>query len=333
MSVQGREHETLAYAKRFLALQDLAREQISPSRHPALIYEMERIAAHLQMDLPRACTMVSRQMEAVVDRATRLANPLTLAACEASARDIPAAREVLAARTNAENREAIEALSPDWEVDSVLAEFLDDWESAYLILRGVEERMPPEHADALVTDQSLILRSRLALAAAWTDRIDEARERIASTPLDCAFCVRTRGTIEALAGDATAAARWFDAAQALAVRLPSVYGERAQALLILKDWPAAIQQAHIAARLAPNWVDPKKYWGDALLEQGKFTEALMRYRQAEKLAPNWGALKIAMGKAYVAAGKTERAREYWEKAARLPLSPQDRAALDGLLSD
>src|SRR5690606_29566837 len=103
--------------------------------------------------------------------------------------------------------------------------------------------------------------------------------------------------------------RWFDSAQRLTEKLPTVYGERARALLILKDWPAAIEQAQIASRIAPRWAEPKKYWADALVEQRNFDAALVKYREAEKHAPNWGALKIAMGNAYAASGQTQLARE------------------------
>lgn len=330
----GHEQETWTYAKRFLALKHLAREQISRSRYPALVREQETIVAQLEMELAKGCQIAAKETDAILDRTWRMIRPINVATCHTLARDVPAAENALVdAGVDDEARAALVALAPDLEIESSIAEALDDWETMYAILNAVREKMPAQPADPLMTDPSFALNSRIALAAAWTGRIEDARQAIATTPLDCAFCVRTRGTIEALAGDASEMNRWFDSAQRLTEKLPTVYGERARALLILKDWPAAIEQAQIASRIAPRWAEPKKYWGDALAERQDFDAALVKYREAEKHAPNWGALKIAMGNAYAASGQTQLAREKWEQAAQLPLSPGDRSAVERLLRD
>jgi predicted TPR repeat methyltransferase len=52
-----------------------------------------------------------------------------------------------------------------------------------------------------------------------------------------------------------------------------------------------------AAKLAPNWADPLKYWGDALAGEGKRDRALAKYDSALKLTPKWHELGQARARA------------------------------------
>ena len=58
-------------------------------------------------------------------------------------------------------------------------------------------------------------------------------------------------------------------------------------------YQAAEVKLREAVRLAPNWADPLKSWGDMLAAQGRRDEAIAKYDAALKLAPNWAALRAA----------------------------------------
>jgi tetratricopeptide (TPR) repeat protein len=54
-----------------------------------------------------------------------------------------------------------------------------------------------------------------------------------------------------------------------------------------RQFASAEERFSKAARLAPNWADPLKYWGDPLAAQRKPREAIDKYDAAWKLAPKW----------------------------------------------
>lgn len=331
----GREGKALHYMTRLLDAEDVARRQINPERVEQVLLSARSTQAMLQRDMTRACDLARQGMDNPSGSLTQMLAPLTLVDCYGLARDVRAARQLLAdvgLDDPVRMREHIAELSPDAELESGLAAALDDWETAYLILKDVVAAVSePNQPTGPLIDQTFLTNANLALAAAHTGRISEAREIMADAPNDCTACVRVRGTIEALAGDATAARRQFETAIQQGANLPATYGEYAEALVILRDWRGAIAQAQKAARLAPRWADPHMAWGDALVGLGELRGAIGRYREAERLAPNWGAAKLALGRAYSTLGDDARARDARAKAADLPLSPGDRAEVGRLL--
>ena len=64
-----------------------------------------------------------------------------------------------------------------------------------------------------------------------------------------------------------------------------------QLLLQARRYGSAEAKLSYAAKLAPNWADPLKYWGDALAGEGKRDEARGKYDAALKLAPHWDELR------------------------------------------
>lgn len=58
----------------------------------------------------------------------------------------------------------------------------------------------------------------------------------------------------------------------------------------------AIEKYSEANRRGPQWADPLKAWGDALLAQGHAGQAASKYNAALKHAPNWVELKSARDK-------------------------------------
>ncbi len=186
--------------------------------------------------------------------------------------------------------------------------------------------------NAQQADPTAVTRASLAVAQARSGRTAEARATIAPTALDCAPCVRARGTVEAYAGDARAADRWLDKAARLTPSLPAAHNDWAEAYLVRHDPAKAIVQAKLAVKKGPKWAEPRKFWGDALMMQGKPAQAAGKYREAVKLTPGWGALHLALGQAQAAAGQADQARESFREASGLDLNAADRARVKGLLA-
>jgi hypothetical protein len=98
----------------------------------------------------------------------------------------------------------------------------NDWQAAtrdadaYLSAVATEATMNPGFRGMWKTN---IGEPRLAEAEAHTGNITGALALIASTPLDCDDCVRTRGRIAALNRDWVGAARWF---QMVSARSPDI---------------------------------------------------------------------------------------------------------------
>src|SRR5205085_335834 len=108
------------------------------------------------------------------------------------------------------------------------------------------------------------------------------------TPLDCYGCVRVRGLIAALAGDAAGADHWYAEAARQGPSLPFAEAEWAQALLERGDAAGAISKAATASRKGPHFADPVEVWGEALLKTGDAKGAAVKFADADKYAPRWG---------------------------------------------
>jgi tetratricopeptide (TPR) repeat protein len=133
----------------------------------------------------------------------------------------------------------------------------------------------------------------LAYAEAMTGDVTSASALIAQTPEDCYLCVRTRARVASVAGDAAGADHWFAEAVRQAPDLPMAYYEWGEALLARGDMPAAARELSLAHDKGPHFADALKAWGDVLVKQGRFEQALAKYDSALKYAPSWAALKQA----------------------------------------
>jgi len=230
--------------------------------------------------------------------------------------------------------------------DSDLLKYLVFWNLAYLPL--YERSAALEDWPAALADLDTVLaataaqgylgelgRQRFlqplrAVALARTGRIADARQAADGTPEDCYGCVRARGKVAALAGDAAASDRWFGEAIKQAPSLPFAYFEWGQARLARGDTQGAIALFRQAQQKAPGWADPLKAEGDALLRLNKPEEALDRYAAAAPHAPRWGGLQLARGQALDALGRKAEAQEKYAAAAGMDLSAADRTKLKSL---
>jgi len=88
-------------------------------------------------------------------------------------------------------------------------------------------------------------------------------------------------------GDHGAADQAFASAIARAPSLPDAYEQRGEVRLRRKDWAGAATDFEKAHQRSRHWADPMKYWGDALVGQGRPAEALAKYNAAVACAPEW----------------------------------------------
>ncbi len=167
-----------------------------------------------------------------------------------------------------------------------------------------------------------------AYVAARLGRIPEAQALIARTPLDCYFCLRTRGQIAAMAGTTAEADRWFAEAVRQAPSLADADQEWAAVKFARGDRAGALTLARQAAAKAPRWADPLKLQGDVRLADGDAKAAVQLYVGAAKLAPRWGALHLKWGEALATLGKADEARAKFKAAAGMDLTPSERAELN-----
>jgi tetratricopeptide (TPR) repeat protein len=136
-----------------------------------------------------------------------------------------------------------------------------------------------------------------AEALARLGRTNEAAALISKTPLDCYDCLRARGIVAQAQGDLPGAQRWFLEAARQGPRLPQAFVDWGKLLLQARHYGSAEVKLRYAAKLAPNWADPLKYWGDALAGEGKRDRALAKYDSALKLTPKWHELGQARARA------------------------------------
>jgi len=171
----------------------------------------------------------------------------------------------------------------------------------------------------------------LAYAMAHNGKTAEARQILSATPLDCYLCLRTRGEVAALAGDAGEADRWFAEAVRQGPSLADADQEWAQARLARGDLGGALALARQASRKAPAWADPLKLEGDVLARQGDLEGAVRVYNAAEPKAPGWGGLRLAHGEALARLRLRPAALAQWRDAARRELAPAERSRVQALL--
>lgn len=166
-----------------------------------------------------------------------------------------------------------------------------------------------------------------AMADAKLGHLAAAEAEIAATPADCYDCLRARARIAALGGQDARAQWWFTRAAAAAPAIPFAYADWGEALLASGKPDAAIAKFAIANQKGPRFADPLEMWGEALMAQRRSDLALAKFEEADKYAPGWGRLHLKWGEALAYAGKKDAARMQFAAAARLALTPTEKAEL------
>jgi tetratricopeptide (TPR) repeat protein len=201
---------------------------------------------------------------------------------------------------------------------------LEDWPTVLDLVKGA--------GPTSTRTFSPVARAIWAEVLARVGRRAEAQAMIATTPLDCAQCLATRGIISALAGDRTGTDRWFAEAARQTSSLPQWYEGWGRMLLRLGDADAAIDKARAAQERGPHWADPLELWGEALMAKRDYAGAVARFAEADKDAPRWGRNHMRWGEALMLSGRYAEARAQYQIANGLDLSRPDRAALNVLLA-
>ena len=167
------------------------------------------------------------------------------------------------------------------------------------------------------------------LAYAWTrtGRVQDARNLIARTPLDCTLCLEMRGRVAEAAGDPASAAYWFGRAIADAPSLPFSYVDWGKLLVRRHDIDGAIALYRAANLKSPHYADALELWGEALMLENRSDLAIAKFADAARYAPNWARLHMKWGEALGYVGRRDAARAQYRLAARLYLGTADKAEL------
>ena len=206
---------------------------------------------------------------------------------------------------------------------------LEDWAGAWAAYAAVDHSKQRPGAETAIRTALL---PDAAVAKAHLGDLSGARALASSTPLDCYTCAIDRGRIEAVAGDAAAADRWFAQAVRQGPALPFAYVVWAKVLLDRGDLAGAAAKAGFANQHWPKFADPLAVWAEALMRQGDLPGAIKRFAQANEDAPRWGRNHLRWGEALLRSGQYRSARAHFEAAGGLDLSRPDRAALDVFLA-
>jgi len=167
----------------------------------------------------------------------------------------------------------------------------------------------------------------VAGAMAFAGDVTGARTLIATTPLDCYACLRSRAQIETAARNWRGADRWFAAATAQGPSIPIGWSQWGGSKLLRGDLAGAIAKFAIAHDKGPHFADPLEMWGEALIAQNRSDLALAKFAEAVKFAPNWGRLHLKWGEALLWSGDRDGAAKQFAQAAALSLTQAERAQL------
>ena len=157
-----------------------------------------------------------------------------------------------------------------------------------------------------------------------------AERLIAATPLDCTLCLRVRGRVAALGGRSGEADRWYRAAVSSAPNLPQSYQDWAESRLLMGDVAGAVAMAKAANERGPQWAEPLKTMGDAMVRQRDLNGAEASYAKAATKAPRWGKLHMQWAGALWRLGRQKEARDKLDIAAGMDLNLADRRILRGM---
>ena len=214
-------------------------------------------------------------------------------------------------------RTRMDAAANDWQAAAHDA-------NAYLSAAASEPTSSPGYRGAWKTN---IGTPWLAEAKAHTGDMAGAQALIASTPLDCDVCVRTRGRIAALNRDWAGAARWFEMVSARSPDIPFADADWGAMLLAQGKPDAAIAKFELANQKGPHFADPLEGWGEALMAKNQSHLAVARFAAAGKYAPNWGRLHLKWGEALYYAGQKDEAKAQFARAAQLDLTAAEKTEL------
>jgi tetratricopeptide (TPR) repeat protein len=205
----------------------------------------------------------------------------------------------------------------------------DDWTAALADARATDAWLAAHAAEFKLYGRMrpVWIQPLEALAMAKGGGIAGAEKLIAAMPTDCYLCLRVRGQIAAIKGDAADADRWFAEAVRQGPSYPFAYAEWGEALLSRSDTDAAIAKFTLANQKGPHFADPLEMWGEALMAKNRSDLALAKFAEAEKYAPNWGRLHLKWGEALGYAGKPDEAKKQFALAAGLDLSTADKGEL------
>jgi tetratricopeptide (TPR) repeat protein len=167
----------------------------------------------------------------------------------------------------------------------------------------------------------------IALGEAMTGNFTAARATIARTPGNCDACLRVRARMDAAQGNMGGAAWWFARAVTLAPSIPFAYTDWGAMLLGEGKYDDAIEKFRQANLKGPHYADPLEMWGEALMLQNRSDLALAKFEDANRYAPNWGRLHLEWGKALFYAGRKGEAKAQFAIATHLDLSTSDRASV------
>ena len=204
---------------------------------------------------------------------------------------------------------------------------LGDWAAARRDLEQVAATPAARNNANSFVGPRTSLGPRLALALAKTGDMPAAWREIATTPLDCYFCLRMRGQIAAMQKNWNGAAYWFGRAAALAPSIPFAYGEWGAMLMAKGDLDGAVAKFEVAHAKGPHFADPLEMCGEALIAKSRSDLALAKFEEAAKYAPNWGRLHLKWGEALVYAGKKGEAQKQFARAVQLDLTANEKTEL------
>ncbi len=206
-----------------------------------------------------------------------------------------------------------------------------DWASARAALMKLQDALAAESKGLplryRLTVETALATPRLALANAHLGALAEAHGEIDATPRDCYDCVRTRGDIDAIEQRWSGASYWFGEAVRQAPSIPFAYTDWGEMLLHESKYDDAIAKFRDANLKGPHFADPLELWGEALMQENRSDLALKKFEEAARYAPNWGRLHLEWGKALFYVGDTDAAKRQVALARSLDLSASDAAAL------
>jgi tetratricopeptide (TPR) repeat protein len=205
---------------------------------------------------------------------------------------------------------------------------LEDWR-AVITSEGSVEKSVRQLGNGFIVNGAIGNGARpwLALAKARTGDIANAQSLVATTKGDCYDCVKARGAIAALAGEAGRADYWFARAIHDAPSIPFAYNDWGRALLDRGQPEDAIAKFKLANQKGPHFADPLEGWGEALMAKNQSHLAVAKFAEAGKYAPNWGRLHLKWGEALVYAGQVDEAKKQFARAAQLDLTPPEKSEL------
>jgi len=211
-----------------------------------------------------------------------------------------------------------------------LAANAGNWPAAVASARAYAESLksdPPMNPGIKAVRLRVRVAPLLAYALAMSGDAAGAQAAIDQTPDDCYDCTRARGLVAATAKQWGPADTWFARAVQQAPSIPFAYADWGQSLLARGQPDAAIAQFTLANQKGRHFADPLEGWAEALMAKSQSHLALTKFAEADKYAPNWGRLHLKWGEALVYAGKKDEAAKQFARAARLDLTPSDKAEL------